>query len=657
MSNSEREIEGYVLFARLIELTANCSSARARLMFDRLGSIIKTLVHEPDIKLSSPYGAILIFREVHDVINCAEQLIAGGNKEGLRLSIAVDWGAFSRVHDFRDWNRTALAINRTARLAALPEVIGKTAITPRVREDLRSIGSALRFDKLTPGELKGMPLQYALGQSNSLCQPPELPSLPEEQTTESRQATVLVVDIRGFSKLPSEGQQNAISQLSKCIATTIDHHGFRDPDYFGPAGDGGCLVYLSGTGMGSSSLWAFAKILREEALRGELPIGIAITSGPLIQLQKPDNTIVGPSILRADAFCSACESGEVAFDSSLWTNIPAAAKTEWVILEAKSDDGMTVVGRIQPTTTQPTTRLTPKYLLLFGAIIAVVATLLLLLSRRGPGPGSIGITCDASQCESAFYRQPCQSGARLTSLSDGSSRSMFGLDACRSEMILQLPPGEYRLRPMHPAISFRPDSVSVRAGRIEHSRFVVVRNEAPTRIRLTGITTPVMAALDGMGDTENLRFLEPTFQQELRLAPGNYLLRITTELEALQKNFPFSIIMDAANEFTFSLETKRERVADVSPGNKRSNSHKQRNKSVDDVTSAETPFEIPRELDCRISAKVRLEEGLVSLEKKDFKTAVNDLALVTRICPKSPEATEAARQLEDLRLVHPEAFK
>jgi hypothetical protein len=127
--------EGYALYVKLWDLRAETPATVARAAVDALDEALMAISDvsaDSNRWLPSPYGGAAIVDRVEDALAAARHIVERMTRLGFEISVAIAHGRFRRVHTVERWNLAAVAVNRAARIAHVPELRKHVAVDTEV---------------------------------------------------------------------------------------------------------------------------------------------------------------------------------------------------------------------------------------------------------------------------------------------------------------------------------------------------------------------------------------------------------------------------------------------------------------------------------------------------------------------------------------------
>lgn len=330
------DLEGYTLFIKVWSLSAATASDVAAAIVDVVDAALLALPGIDSNKerwFPSPYGAAIILPTVVDALDAVGTLFSKASDNGIEVSIAIARGRFRRVTSIGRWNVAGDALNYAARIAHYTSLRRRVAVTTQVADD--ALKARADYEGLFHHEetavVKNTSLKYRL-----LLVPHQTGQLlPTPNPTGVTVQTVHVVlfDIERFTEKPPEIQSALVDRLSRCVEYSIQ--ATREPDDFGPAGDGGYALFPAAS---TASAWNFATRLRTFSEQMEVPLRIGVATGPVAQTKH--RCAVGAAIFVADSVSALSSLSGIAVAKDFWSSLASEHRMNWI---SPRDDGTSVV--------------------------------------------------------------------------------------------------------------------------------------------------------------------------------------------------------------------------------------------------------------------------------------------------------------------------
>lgn len=328
--------QGYAVFVKLWDITAAVSADVAVHLFNTLDKLLLSSIRGTKEKwFPSPYGGAIVVADVESALKAARDIIQRTEKEAITASVGIAFGGFDRVLTVTRWNTAALAMNIAARMASNAETKGRVAVQPKVHTDAVSAKKEFEalFEPKATGRVKATTFEYYLIKDAAYRQQIKGSITIASTKKPSRPSDIVLFDIERYSEQPQEVQMKLVDGLSKCVEFAIS--GGSEPDYFGPAGDGGYVAFINKPGRTGPTAWSFAKGLKSQAERENIPIRIGIANGPV--LSSSERTVVGGVVLLADAASSHARTGGIAVTQEFWDTLANQLKHDWEISSIAAD--------------------------------------------------------------------------------------------------------------------------------------------------------------------------------------------------------------------------------------------------------------------------------------------------------------------------------
>ena len=328
--------QGYAVFVKLWDINANISADVACSIFNSLDKILLSLNGGKEEQwFPSPYGGAIVVSDIEGALGAARTVIQRTGNEGIVVSVGIAFGRFERVLNVTRWNTAALAMNMAARMASSPALKGRVIVQPKVRNDavLAKMSFEAMFGPEQATQVKRTLFAYHLVDDPNYEQ--RVATAPQTRRTRTRaqSADIVLFDIEKYTEKSQEEQSQLVESLSKCVEVALSTE--REPRHFGPAGDGAYLAFVANAGSGVHAAWSFAKNLKTQAERENIPIRIGIANGPILSSNK--RAIVGGVVILADLVTSEAPSGEIAVTREFWETLASQLKSDWqVASESKS---------------------------------------------------------------------------------------------------------------------------------------------------------------------------------------------------------------------------------------------------------------------------------------------------------------------------------
>ena len=321
--------QGFAVFVKLWDLTPDAPADKVCMLVDALDEVLLRRAGSASW-FQNPYGGSALFLDVDTCLESVVDVITSLSGTGAVISIGIAWGNFERNFAVRDWNTVAIPVNTAARLASIPEIRGRVAVHPKVREDM--VRARDSYAGLTEQEqsatIKNTQFRYHLlkspyrqsGVIETRPKPSEGPG-----SISLKQANIVSFDIEKFS-LETETRQRELSQtLFRHVEQSLNRVGQKPGDWT-PAGDGGQVIFLAVPENSSPRALEFAQYLLDLPPQSGLRLRVGIDSGPIGASRH--RAAVGGALLRADEISACGNATAIAVSTRFWSGFPDALKAD-----------------------------------------------------------------------------------------------------------------------------------------------------------------------------------------------------------------------------------------------------------------------------------------------------------------------------------------
>lgn len=326
------------VFVKMWALRTDIQVSKAVALIDRLDEALLSRVEQDDW-FPSPYGGAIRIAQAESAVAAAQSLIRDLTQAHIEVSIGVSWGHFERIYNVSEWNVTAPAINIAARMASALELKGHVVVDTKVKGDTMAASAKFKFGPESSCQVKRTSFKYHLVTGDSSREPNNLAPRPagSRRKAETFGADIVVFDIERYSEQTQPQQTSLAERLSRIVEDRVSSLKLP-PGHFGPAGDGGYLVFDSGKEDSASRAWLFAGALRDAAFQEKIPIRIGVSNGPVLKTRYRAAT--GGAVLRADDVSSKAASGGIAVTADFWTSLDERDKRGWKATHPEADNSI-----------------------------------------------------------------------------------------------------------------------------------------------------------------------------------------------------------------------------------------------------------------------------------------------------------------------------
>lgn len=334
----------FVLFVKLTELTPATPADVCVACFDFLDATIKPFLKESGWALPSPYGAVAVVRTVDEALRLARHMVQHTSRVALPIAIGMDWGRLDRVYGLKTWNAAASSINIAARMASVPALRGRVAVSRTAKENACAASTPLGqlFGAEQTGVVKTTTFQYhsvkAADYRQSLRRRKCTLRLPV--AVDSSAADVLVYDVQGYSRLSQVRQAQVVGDLTACVERALESVG---PSLAGDghSGDGGYLVFARSYENSGAVAWQAAIELRRQTRQVGLPVRIGLAHGPVVK--RRNGSFVGGTMLLADHLSALPDLDQICVSLQFWNGLHPSYKNGWTGRRAPVPDASAVL--------------------------------------------------------------------------------------------------------------------------------------------------------------------------------------------------------------------------------------------------------------------------------------------------------------------------
>jgi len=327
------------LFVKMWALNPDILAPEAVALIDRLDDALLSHVDREGYDwFPSPYGGAIRITAAESAVTAAQSLIRDLTQAGIEVSIGLSWGRFERIYNVSKWNVTAPAMNIAARMASAEDLKGHVIVDPKVKRDAMAASAKFKgtFGPEASCQVKRTTFNYHLVTADGGQQPknPALRAARSRREGKAFSADIVVFDIERYSEQTQPQQTSLAEKLSRIVENLVSSLETQ-PDHFGPAGDGGYLVFDSRKGDSASRAWLFADALRVAALQEKISIRIGVSNGPVIETRH--RAAAGGAVLRADQVSSKAASGGLAVTVDFWSSFDERHKSGWKTTHSEAD--------------------------------------------------------------------------------------------------------------------------------------------------------------------------------------------------------------------------------------------------------------------------------------------------------------------------------
>lgn len=310
----------YIVFFRLCDMDKMPADRLAGTVeaFDR---ILCELPAET-LTFSSPYGGGVLSSTVAEALFAAQRVMTS---LGAGVAVGLACGMIREVRDVTGRNYVGHALNRAARLAHIPQLQGRAAVSREFVEDAQKAEEALRMNFFGPQKnktVKRTKLIYHIIQDPSFIYQVNLIPAVTLESIRVEPMHVLLFDLVRYSELSEQEEERTVERLAKEVIRAHEYLGrgpiSKDSEIsYAPAGDGGAVIFKNPQ---AKAAWLVARELQTCAKASGLEMRLGLDSGQMAL--RGHGCPLGPAIVDADRVSQCAEPGQICLTRRFLEHVP-----------------------------------------------------------------------------------------------------------------------------------------------------------------------------------------------------------------------------------------------------------------------------------------------------------------------------------------------